>query len=167
MHDKTLLMALYKKLHDGELDYGRFCKMLARAIVEVLHGSRASIWRFRGTLQDCLVCESMYDRTTGQWSAELEMHEDDCAAYFSAVLADRRIVADDAHHHPDTLCLDQLSFTPATSYALLDILIEADGAPVGVVRCERDSVAEWSSDDDVFLQQAAAMLGLVAKKHAA
>lgn len=164
MHDKTLLMTLYKKLNDGELDYAKFCKMLARAIVEVMQGSRASIWRFRGTLQDCLVCESMYDRTTNQWSTDAEMNEDDCGAYFQAILAGRRVVADNAHLHADTACLDRLGFTPVSSYGLLDILIEADGAPVGVVRCERDGVAAWSADDDVYLKQVAAMLGLLAKK---
>lgn len=164
MHDKTLLMTLYKKLNDGELDYPKFCKMLARAIVEVLGGSRASIWRFQGTLQDCMVCESMYDRTTNQWLSDVEMHEDDCGAYFKAILADRQVMAGDAHLQAATVCLDQLGFTPATSYGLLDVLIEPDGVPVGVVRCERDGVTDWSSDDDVYLKQVAAMLGLVIKK---
>lgn len=164
MHDKTLLMTLYKKFNDGELDYSRFCKMLARAVVEVLNGSRASIWRFAGTLQDRLTCESMYDRATNQWSNDAEMLEDDCGDYFAAILSARRVAAQDAHLQADTACLDRLGFTPATRYALLDVLIEADGVPLGVVRCERDGATEWSADDDVFLRQVAAMLGLVCKK---
>lgn len=164
MHDKTLLMALYKRLNDGAIDLEKFYQLVVRAAVEVLAGSRASIWFFDGTLQDTLVCQTMYERSNGSWSAGLTMTEDDCGPYFQALMAEKCVSASDGHLQPSTACLDRLEFTPAVSYALHDLLIEVDGAAAGMLRCERDGVSEWSVDDDVYLKQVAAMLGLVLKK---
>lgn len=164
MHDKTLLMALYKRLTDGAIDLDKFYQLVARVVVETLNGSRASVWLFQGTLRDCLLCQSMYDKTSAQWSAGALMHEDDCGDYFCALLDAKLIAAGDAHRDERTMCLDRLELTPAVSYSLLDVLIEVNGAAAGMVRCERDGESSWSTDDEVFLKQVGAMLGLVLQK---
>lgn len=164
MHDKTLLMALYKRLTDGAIDLDKFNQLVARVVVETLGGSRASIWFFQGTLRDCLLCQSMYDRASSQWSAGATMHEDDCSEYFRALLDIKLIAAGDAHLDGRTACLDRLELTPAVSYAVMDVLIEVNGAAVGMVRCERDGESSWSADDEVFLKQVGAMIGLVLQK---
>ena len=96
MHDKTLLMALYKRLTDGAIDLDKFYQLVARVVVDALGGSRASVWLFQGTLRDCLLCQSMYDKTSTQWSAGALMHEDDCGDYFRALLDVKLIAAGDA-----------------------------------------------------------------------
>lgn len=164
MHDKTLLMTLYKKLSDGEIDLEKFYKLLGRAVSETLAGNRASAWFFSGSLQDRLVCAMMYDRSGNQWSSGQEIHEDDCAPYFEEIRQAKELAIADAHNEPATACFNDLDFTPIGTYALLDIMIEVDGAASGIIRCERDGQSAWSSDDFIYLKQTAAMLALVKKK---
>ncbi|MDK2124761.1 hypothetical protein [Parachitinimonas caeni] len=164
MHDKTLLMTLYKKLNDGQMAKDVFYKMLVRALVDEVAGTRTSIWFFSSSLKDILSCESMYDKATNQWSSGLAFKEDDCSAYFEELTQSKQVIAGDAHSDPATSCFNDLEFSPVDPYGILDVLIEVDGESYGMVRGERGGGIGWNTDDLVYFKQVAAMIGLVLKK---
>lgn len=165
MHDANLLLNLFKLLGEGKLDRSKFMQMLARAVVQETGASRAGIWFYHGTLQDSLVCESLYDAGDGQWVTGATLHEDDCQPYFETMREGRILVAPDARNHPATASFKEGYLEPLNIYARLDVAIEVAGAQVGVLSCEQTlTTREWTQPDLQFMQQAAATVGLVLKK---
>jgi GAF domain-containing protein len=165
MYDANLLLNLFKLLSEGKLDRGKFMQMLSRAVVQETASSRAGIWFYHGTLQDSLVCESLYDAGDGQWSSGASLHEDDCQPYFEAMREGRILVAPDARSHAATASFKEGYLEPLNIYARLDVAIDLNGAQVGILSCEQTvSTREWTQQDLQYLQQAAATVGLALKK---
>ncbi|WP_269530824.1 GAF domain-containing protein [Chitinimonas sp. BJYL2] len=165
MHDTALLKNLYELLAGGKLDRPKFFQMLARAVVQEIGCSRASIWFYAGPLQDQAVCESLYDAGDNQWASGIVLSEDDFAPYFEAMRSDKMIIASQARSHPATSCFNEGYFEPLNIYSLLDVGIEVGGSPIGLVCCEQTGgEKEWSQPDVQYLQQVGAMVGLALKK---
>lgn len=165
MHDTNLLKNLYGLLNEGKLDRGKFFALLSRTLVQEIGCTRASFWFYAGPLQDQAVCESLYDASDQQWSSGMVLHEDDFGDYFAAMREGRVLVASDARQHPATACFNESYFEPLNIYSLLDVGIDIDGLPLGLVCCENTAqIKEWSQPDLQYLQQAAAMVSLAMKK---
>lgn len=165
MHDAGLLMSLFKLLGEGKLDRAKFMQMLTRAVVQETGASRAGVWFYYGDLQDSLVCESLYDAIDGQWTSGAALSEDDFPPYFEAMREARVLVAPDARQHPATSCFNEGYLEPLNIYSRLDVIIEFNGANVGILSCEQTGVEhDWTQQDMQYLQQAAATIGLALKK---
>ncbi|MBV8657277.1 MAG: GAF domain-containing protein [Burkholderiales bacterium] len=165
MHDAGLLMNLFKMLNEGKLDMAKFQQMLTRAVVQENAASRAGIWFYYGDLQDTLTCTSLYDASDNQWTSGDSLHEDDHHAYFETLRESRVIVAADARENAATSCFNENYLEPLNIYSRMDVVVEVDGAQMGVISCEQTAqIREWTQPDLQFLQQAAAALGLAIKK---
>ncbi|MBV8465120.1 MAG: GAF domain-containing protein [Burkholderiales bacterium] len=165
MHDAALLMNLFKLLAEGKLDMAKFLQMLTRAVVQEAAASRVGVWFYQGDLKDSLLCNSLYDAGDGQWSSGSVLSEDEYQDYFDTIRETKLVVAADARNYHATACFNEGYFDLLNIYSRLDVVIEVDGHPMGVVSCEQTGQArEWSQQDLQFMQQAAATVGLALKK---
>jgi GAF domain-containing protein len=165
MHDAGLLLNLFKLLSDGKLDMAKFLQMLTRAVVQETGGSRAGVWFYQGDLQDSLHCNSLYDAGDGQWSSGAVLAEDEFQDYFDTIRETKLVVAPDARSYHATACFNEGYFDLLNIYSRLDVVIEVDGQPMGVLSCEQTGQArEWSQQDLQYMQQSAATIGLALKK---
>jgi GAF domain-containing protein len=166
MFDKTLVMAIAKRLMDGSTQPADFYREITRTLAEQMGSTRASLWIYPDPLlRDRIECLSLYDRTDAAWSQGAVLKEEDFGPYFEAMRRDNLIVASDARKHPVTDCFNEIYFEPLGIYSLLDVGITVANQPYGLFCCENTTdVLEWTPEHVEYLRQVGTLLGFALRK---
>jgi GAF domain-containing protein len=166
MFDKTLVMAIAKRLMDGSTQPADFYQEITRTLAEQMGSTRASLWIYPDPLmRDRIECLSLYDRTDAAWSQGAVLKEDDFGPYFEAMRRDNLIVASTARSDPTTACFTEPYFEPLGIYSLLDVGINMGGQPWGLFCCENTTdVLTWTPQHVEYLRQVGTLVGFALKK---
>ncbi|WP_168220379.1 GAF domain-containing protein [Azospirillum thermophilum] len=80
--------------------------------------------------------------------------------YFRALGNGSRVVAPDARTHPATRGFTESYFEPNDVHSLLDMIVAAGNAPVGILCCEQCGAGrEWTAADLSYAQAIAVLIG--------
>jgi GAF domain-containing protein len=164
-HLQEMIVDLAKGQETIENVYNAMCREIVRAV----GSTRASIWLFNMT-HDAIVCQSLFDIRTGEYTSAIRLTEEDFPEYFQEIKAKGAIIAPDAHNHPATACFTEAYFMPLDIYSLLDHVAVQNGQQVAVLCCEHcGDIREWTQTDESFLRQMAVILAITFKyrSHAA
>ncbi len=119
-----------------------------------------SVWRLVDNGKK-LRCLDYFDSRKKSHIAGLEISDEDYPSYFSAVMSERIIPADDVLNHPATSDLKESYLVPLGIGAMLDVIFEIAGKKVGVLCFEHiGSKRNWTSHEISFALSAAKMLAL-------
>ncbi|WP_156896315.1 GAF domain-containing protein [Aestuariibacter salexigens] len=125
----------------------RLSKACRIALDIIAQANRISFWRLSEEQEaiECIIC---YDSTTGRFSSGQRLNKSDFPDYFSAIMSNSTICANDAHSHPSTQCFSDTYFAEHDIHSLLDYILFEDLTPTGVVCCESvGRQVEWSDED--------------------
>jgi hypothetical protein len=149
MFDKTRVMAIAKRLMDGEIDAPTFYAEITRCLAEEAGCTRASLWRYPDPLmRDSIECLGLWDRTESSFSAGLVLKDEDFGSYFEAMRRDNLIVASDARKLDVTRCFNEIG-----------------GEPFGLFCLENTTdVLNWTPQHLDYLRAVGTLLGFALKK---
>ncbi len=121
-------------------------RQLVEAAARTLGVERVSIWRFTEDRR-AIRCHALYELSTGQHSAGVELNADAYPAYFRALAATDVIAADDARRDPRTREFTDSYLVPLGIGAMMEVPIHPDG-----VLCHEHvgSTRQWLPDEQLF-----------------
>ncbi len=135
--------------------FRRVCETAART----LGVERVGLWRFDAA-RTRIVCEVLYERGPGRFSAGMTLARADYPSYFAAMESDLVIAAADAHEDPRTREFSDGYLTPAGIGAMLDAPIRLGSGTAGVLCHEHVGPPRpWTLEEQNF---AAALADIVA-----
>jgi len=124
---------------------------------------RVSYWSLEDSAT-AIRCEALYILSRGGTDdgfAGTRLHAADYPTYFSALLGDRPIAADDAQRDPATREFASGYLRPLGITSMLDVPVWFQGKVVGVICHEHiGPPREWSGEDIAFASSAASMISL-------
>ncbi len=123
-------------LSDGALE-------LTKEVTETIGADRCSIWLYKDSKKDSLVCEQLYVKAEKNWYQGIELSKSDFGDYFEYLINDPVIIADDAEKHPATACFTEGYLRPLGIKSMLDIPIIFRGQVIGVVCIESLHLRKW------------------------
>ncbi|WP_419571136.1 sensor histidine kinase [Rheinheimera sp.] len=124
-----------------------------------LQVDRAGIWLFDASRSQ-IQCRQLLDRTSGFSDEPIVLTEQSFPRYFSALLHDRVIAADDAHTHEATAEFSECYLTPLGINSMLDVPVRHHGELIGIICCEhRGEARQWRSEDVVFAGSMGDLIG--------
>lgn len=127
-------------------------------ITNQTRAQRASVWALSPDL-DRLTCLYLWDSRSDQATTGQVLHRHDFAGYFSAIIQDGRVVANDARSHPATVCFLDGYLIPFGIHALLDSVVMVDGQLIAVLCCEHcDGPRTWVPSDLGYLEAVAKVM---------
>ncbi len=124
-------------------------ELILHGIAQGLAVDRASVWLLSDDNQQ-MHCSYLLDGTSSEASPGLTLSRTNYPRYFAALAEERNIVANDAHHHPQTSEFSQPYLTPLGICAMLDTPIRHHGVMVGIICIEHRAAKHWQTDDIVF-----------------
>ncbi|MBK9000574.1 MAG: diguanylate cyclase [Myxococcales bacterium] len=116
--------------HESDLDGA--LRAITETAVSALDVTRASVWLF-DEARSRIVCEDLFERTTGHHSRGIELAAGDYPRYFAALCSEEVIAASDAHTDPRTSEFSQSYLSALGIGAMLDAPIRSGGRVVGVL----------------------------------
>ena len=135
-------------LADGDLD--RSLKEITEAAAAHLSVARASVWRYRRD-KASLVCDDLFQASTGQHERDMQLLAMDCPSYFQALEEERTITAHHALADPRTRELADSYLRPLGITSMLDAPIRLQGKMIGVLCHEHVGTPRaWSVDEQNF-----------------
>ncbi|MEH8018684.1 GAF domain-containing sensor histidine kinase [Rheinheimera muenzenbergensis] len=134
-------------IDQGELESAS--ELILQGITKGLAIDRASVWLLSDNNQQ-IHCNYLVDGDNSQPKPQLSLNRQDYPRYFAALDCERNIVADDAHHHPQTCEFSQPYLTPLGICAMLDTPIRHHGVMVGIICIEHRAAKHWHTDEIVF-----------------
>jgi K+-sensing histidine kinase KdpD len=123
-------------LSDGALE-------LTKEVTETIGADRCSIWLYKDSKKDTLICEQLYVKAEKNWYQGIELSKSDFSDYFEYLINDPVIIADDAEKHPATACFTEGYLRPLGIKSMLDIPIIFRGQVIGVVCIESLHLRKW------------------------
>lgn len=122
--------------------------LILTAITQGLAVDRASVWMLS---EDHRLIHCIY-QLDGELHTqpELTLSRQDFPRYFSALDAERNIVAANAHHHPYTTEFSDVYLSPSGICSMLDTPIRHHGMMVGIICIEHRHPKQWQTDEVVF-----------------
>jgi PAS domain S-box-containing protein len=117
--------------------------------------SRCSIWQYRQR-ENIIICEKLYDATTGNFEAGTELTGRDYPGYFEAVSREEVIIAKDAHTHAATKEFSTGYLTDLGIQSRLDVPFFSEAKIAGIICCEHQrEQKDWTDEDVEFLKSCA------------
>lgn len=148
--NKTLIEQSHNPMfYEGDLE--EVARILTRDVVENLSADRCSIWLFNEEM-DAVELDMLYELSTRRWSSGGELNRNDYPSYFTEVLRNPVIVADDAENHPATSCFKETYLRPLGIKSMLDVPILFRGETIGVICIESISERAWMDAEVNFAQ---------------
>lgn len=123
---------------------------IARAAAKTLDLERVSTWLFsEDRLKIC--CVAQYERNRKHHSRGVVLCASDYPSYFSAIMKDRTLAADDAQHDPRTCEFAQGYLKPLGITSLLDAPVRIGGRMIGLICHEHiGAMRHWTVEEQVF-----------------
>ncbi len=133
-------------LQDLDLALARITETAA----STLDVTRASIW-FLNKDKSTMRCADLFDTSTAQHSAGIELQAANFPYYFEALEGERTIAAHDARLDLRTAEFTESYLKPLNIFSMLDVPIWVRGEMIGVVCHEHVGHGRtWSSDEENF-----------------
>ena len=129
------MVVLSRRWPTYEADPANATRAIIQSAAVALGVERASIWMLEPD-GHALVCQDLYEASPHRHSRGYKLSEQDCPAYFAALLSEGWIVASDAQQDPRTKCFASSYLQPHGIGAILDMPIRAGGRTAGVLRHE-------------------------------
>lgn len=142
LNDVLISQTHNELFYEGNLSDG--AKELTKEVTETIDTDRCSIWLYKDNKKDILVCEQIYVKSEKKWYQNIELMKIDFEQYFSHLLIDPVIIADDAEKHPATSCFTKTYLRPLGIKSMLDIPITYRGVVIGVICIESLSLRSWA-----------------------
>ncbi|TVS10023.1 MAG: response regulator [Planctomycetaceae bacterium] len=133
-------------------------RTLVKIVAETLDVARTSVWQLTHD-QSELHCLALYDAEKQSHSSGGVLMSRELPCYFSAILTESRITADDAQIDPRTRELTDAYMIPLGITSMLDAGIIVSGRLVGVVCNEHiGPQRKWRADEESFAGTIAALV---------
>jgi len=130
----------------------------SKVLAETLGVARASIWNLTID-QSELKCLSLHDTINKSHNSGAILKPEDFPSYFSAIIEENRIYAEDVQNDPRTRELTEIYLKPLGITSMLDAGIIIEGKLKGVVCCEHiGPMRKWQSDEESFISSIAAII---------
>lgn len=137
------------------------------AASQALDCERVSVW-WVDAEQTKITCADLYQRTSHEHSAGVELTAKDFPPYFEALKTERTIAAHDAHYDPRTSCFSSVYLRPLNISSMLDVPIWANGRMVGVVCHEHVGPSRtWNADEEKFAYLMSSIVAIAIERRAA
>lgn len=165
--DLQLLHDLSLRLADREIDARGYLEQVAKLLTRWVGCSRAGLWTFVDTAQGpALHCVAMVDAGLPQRTGlPTDILSADHPAYFSMLLEEGCVVADDARSHPACVGFLDEYLRPQNVFSLLDVCHSVNGELFGVVTCEQvDAPVTWSARQLQTVRQLVSRAGLTLRE---
>ncbi|MEF7615549.1 GAF domain-containing protein [Aquincola sp. MAHUQ-54] len=169
--DLAILHTLALRLSDREIDARGYLTEIAQLLTRWVGCSRAGLWIFvetdRGPALHCvaMVGASTAQRIAAPIALPTDMIGVDHPEYFTSLLNEGCVVADDARSHPSTLSFLRDYLVPEDVYSLLDVCHSVNGELFGVVTCEQvGRPITWSARQLQTVRQFVSRAGLTLRE---
>jgi GAF domain len=151
-------LATCKGILNGDLQEA-YSEILS-VTVRVLGTSRISIWCYKSE-ENLIECTGIYDGQSRNASIGTKLYAKDLEPYFSAILHENIVVADDARTHLATACLSNSYLESLQIYSMLDVPYFENGKFEGIICCEQQYVRRsWDQEDVTFVKSVADLLSM-------
>ena len=148
--NETLISQTHNPLfYEGDVTEG--AKLLTKEVTNSIHADRCSIWLYNQK-KTSIVCEQLYEKKTGEWVNGIEIFKKDYNPYFSGLITNPIIIANDVNLHPSTQCFKETYSDPLGIKAMLDVPIIYKGEVIGVICIESYTVREWHKVEITFAE---------------
>jgi len=148
--NETLISQTHNPLfYEGDVTEG--AKLLTKEVTNSIHADRCSIWLYNQK-KTSIVCEQLYEKKTGEWVNGIEIFKKDYKPYFSGLITNPIIIANDVNLHPSTQCFKETYSDPLGIKAMLDVPIIYKGEVIGVICIESYTVREWHKVEITFAE---------------
>lgn len=144
------LIDLSRETTASQRDLTATLQRITERTAKTLGIARGSIWRYTPAC-DGIQCVDLFEATSGQHSAGLQLAAKNYPAYFAAMAGSDVIDADDAHTDARTREFSEGYLRPLGISSMLDAGIRIHGRPSGVVCHEHTGPArQWTADEKSF-----------------
>jgi PAS domain S-box-containing protein len=158
-NEGLVALAKAESQHAGEL--AAELRLLTEIVARVHEVERTSIWFF-SPARDALLCDDLYERSTGRHSSGTTLTAQDYPAYFAAVAEERVIAVADILTDPRTSGLGGNYLQPHRIGAILEVPIRWRGKIVGVLSHEHTGGSRhWHADELSFAISSSDRVALV------
>ncbi len=158
-NESLAALTLNSAVLSGNLDEAR--NIIAEMLCYSLDVARASIWLFEnGTSK--LRCISLLDQNLREFSQDQILLQTDFPNYFSAMLSQSYVSADDAISHPLTKEFAEVYLKPLGITSMLDAVIPGGDGVIGVVCAEHvGEKRHWTQSEEAFVIALATIVGSI------
>jgi len=147
---ETLLSQSQNPLfYEGDISEG--AKILTKEVTESINADRCSIWLYNED-RTSIICKQLYIKNENNWYENIELFKKDFPPYFTALLLNPVIVADNAETHPATACFTENYLKPLGIKSMLDVPIIYKGETIGVICIENFLERKWDKVEVDFAQ---------------
>ena len=148
--NKTLISQSHNPLfYEGNTTEG--AKVLTKEVTELINADRCSIWLYNEDKSE-IICEQLYVKSENNWYQNITLYKKDFQPYFSALLENPIIIANDAETHQATSCFTETYLKPLGVKSMLDVPIVYRGETIGVICIESLTLREWDNVEVDFTQ---------------
>jgi PAS domain S-box-containing protein len=147
---QAALVRLAKESFSEQGHIDTVLNLITEISAQTLKVERVGVWLFNAD-QTILRCVSQYILSSASHGQGVELKASDFPKYFSALMQNRLVYADDARSHPDTSEFLTTYLIPYGITAMLDAPIRVGGEVVGVVCNEHVNQSHsWEPDEQNF-----------------
>lgn len=133
-------------------------KRLVEVLSVALDVSRTSVWMFAKDREE-LHCISLYDSDSKAFQSGAVLKHNDYPNYFSAIMSENRIAAENAHLDTRTADFSPDYLNKHGIVSMLDAGIFNEGKLLGVICTEhRGDLRKWHPDEELFVSTIAAIV---------
>lgn len=162
--DETLVY-LSRALNTGGGDLSGTLDQICHKAGEALGVGIVAIWQFDGE-QTAIECRARYAEGVSSEHLPAELRMEDFPGYFTAVLSERVIVANDVRSHPATVELNEVYSVPLGIGALLDIPLGPAERRMGVLAFEHlGGQRYWTVEEESFAAAVGDLVTLAFESH--
>lgn len=153
-YTKKLIDVLISQSHnplfyDGNTIDG--AKILTNEVTETINTDRCSIWLYNED-KTSIICEQLFVKSENKWYSGTELFKKDFESYFTSLIYNPIIIANDAETHQATNCFKDSYLKPLGIKSMLDVPIIYGGDIIGVICIESLTKREWTNLEVNFAQ---------------
>jgi PAS domain S-box-containing protein len=147
---EAALTALMRRYVTAPDDFTPIVREVTEVVARTLEVAHVSVWRHddRGTSTRCL---DLFESRDNQHSSGMELTEEACPMFFTAIDSTDVIAAHDARSDPRTLALVSGHLEPYGITSMMAVAIRYQGTTVGVLSCTHAGAPRrWTPDEQTF-----------------
>ncbi len=161
IRQRSALSLLSTNLHSLSGDLDCAAEMMIRVAAEAVQTARTSIWMLTEDENE-LVCLSLYENKTKEFSSGERLKVADYPGYFAAIRRESRVYVSNTYADPRTVEFTAKYLDPHGISSMLDAGIFVEGRLVGVFSFEHVGEEKiWHADDEAFASTMASVTAQV------
>ena len=153
-YTKKLIDVLISQSHNPLFYVGNTidgAKILTNEVTETINTDRCSIWLYNED-KTSIICEQLFVKSENKWYSGTELFKKDFESYFTSLIYNPIIIANDAETHQATNCFKDSYLKPLGIKSMLDVPIIYGGDIIGVICIESLTKREWTNLEVNFAQ---------------